>query len=441
MFMTKLGIYVVTFSIAEYIRREKRTVAYLRFWLNSINIHAADAPVVVVATHAEGIEPDAFEGISAELENITTDMHNIVRAEDGSILFQVDNKTATGIVTLRDVLSSEFKKQDYATRKVRLNWVEALDAMRAQDGHYIDTGAVHAVMKEHGISSPGEVRRALELFHELGLLFHDTNAAGFQGQVVLDTDWLVDQITHVIRDRIVHPIDFAEGARDRGIELERRALQRIENQMQGLFDGALATRSLLDFLWQNDSTFMMDIMEAQRFMSKWLWAADDVYVVPAMAKSLGRAQHDQDKAAAVFDTFPETPLAVFEFEYLPTGVFERLVSGIIQRSVELQAVSTTELPVPVVYRDAAKVYLHERCALYLATDKVRLAQVDVPNKIWVYIDAPREEEKEFTTESHKVVFQLLRELKLQMFGDALKYKQLPTSEVKELKLKAAPTEI
>ena len=430
--MTKLGVYVVAFSIKEYIRRDERTVAYLRFWLNSISIHSQDTPVFIVATHTDEVEAAAYGEIEGKLEAITKDMHSIVRADDDSLVFKVDNKTAVGIVDLRRALVKQLRQVAYAKRGIPLKWITALDAMRAEPGHHVEMQSAMSIMAKNDVSSVVEVVEALTLFHELGLLFHFTNTKQMSDTVILNMVWLIDEITHVIRDRVKHPIDFAEGSARRGAELEPMQKRILEQEMKILFDYALSTQHLLEFLWAKDVLFLTDLMQAHLFMTRWPWK-EATYVIPAMAKSLGRARLDKDQNATIFDLFPGQPLAVFKFPYLPTGVFERLVCACIQTTLELQDGASFPATEPVIYRDAARIHFYDDCAVFLAVDKVRLETFEVQDKIWLYIENTGKQDR--AEDIHRLVLQLLAELKSLMFGEAFEFRLLEQAEIDQLPVK------
>ena len=62
LFLTRYGVYLAVFSMAELRDDEAGCLAYLRFWLHSIVVHARGpkgdtAPIIMVGTHKDVVSP------------------------------------------------------------------------------------------------------------------------------------------------------------------------------------------------------------------------------------------------------------------------------------------------------------------------------------------------------------------------------------------------
>jgi len=47
-FLTRYGVYLLAFDMREILTNTDQAISDLKFWLNSVELHAPDAPVVLV---------------------------------------------------------------------------------------------------------------------------------------------------------------------------------------------------------------------------------------------------------------------------------------------------------------------------------------------------------------------------------------------------------
>ena len=58
-FLSQNGLYLVVFNMAEVLEHASEVKEYLRFWLNSIRLHAPGAPIVLIGTRADQVTSQA----------------------------------------------------------------------------------------------------------------------------------------------------------------------------------------------------------------------------------------------------------------------------------------------------------------------------------------------------------------------------------------------
>ena len=425
----------------------KTTKAYLRFWLNTINIHAADAPVIIVGTHAHDVDRSRWQELSISIESITKSMHNIVYNNSGVLLppsnepvqtsfFQVDNTDSVGIGVLRGAVGSAFHDQPFLNRKIPYSWVKSLDAMKAKQVHYLRLSTAEKIMRRNGVPRH-QFDNALHFLHELGLICHFSKTSSLRNKVIMDPFWLVDEVCKVIRDKVVHPPKIHQEGQDEQVddEEDREALELarakkldLDRDVQDLIDKGLVSTDLIRFFWKEHADFMRDLMQVHLLMGEWLTLEDaTTYFVPAMAKSLQEARDSNEAKASVFDDFPEFPAAVFHFDYLPEGVFQRLECDCVRQTIDFSRAEGC--PDPVIYRDVIRFHLRTDCVVFMTVDAVQLHGVDTPQRIWVFVQS------EDRNDPRRVAFsiaQLLDKLKEELFGEAFRPRALNGAEIQQL---------
>lgn len=414
------------------VEQRRRTLSYLRFWLNTINLHAADAPVLIVGTHSKDVDDTRRNKIAQAIGKITASMHNIVRDPQNFIYFPVENTEGVGIVDLRRAVAKTFREQEFINRKIPLCWVKGLDALinagqkGGEEKHFLQYANAEKVMMGEGVAKE-DVPKTLEFMHDLGLVYYFSKTAFLRDKVVLKPEWLVDEVCRVVRDKKVHREEFESKLN----EEELRKLD-LDGDLETLFGEALVSKPLLGYFWGGYDDFMRDLMKTHLLMCDWTWTDPPKFFVPAMAKSLRKARKDKEKRTVEFDAFPPKPSAVFQFEYLPEGVFQRLECECVRQSIiDNEGVN---LPEPIVYKDAMKFNFNDKCVVYLALDVVKLTHVDTPKRIWVFV-ASAKEGSEATDDQQRVkdmIKEILEKLKQELFGEAFLPRELANEEVEEI---------
>ena len=155
-------------------------------------------------------------------------------------------------VTLRrrilDLSLSPSPWNDFVRQLVSLRWMRLLDKMLQDEAKrpYFSLSEVFDLARDSLIQNNAEVLQALAFFHELGIIVHLQRTAALRSIVVLDPQWLLDQLTRVLRDDIHRQ---SESWAQLESKVHRRKLTRAYD---ALFSNtsATASRALLEVLWE-----------------------------------------------------------------------------------------------------------------------------------------------------------------------------------------------
>ena len=422
--------------MVEYRENRQRTEAYLRFWLHNIYLHAQNAQILIVGTHAGGVSFDEYSSMCESLQEITQRMQSIIRTPEGKLVFPIENKKKTGVNALKESIVNTFQVQTLVNRVIPLSWVRALDAMNNQDKYFLRYSTVKKIMKEQGVKLK-EIDIVLGHFHQLGLLYHFRNTESLSDKIILEPGWLVEEITRVIRDKRKHPkVDLKEARR---LDLEKDAKE--------LYDSALASRRFLAYVWHGEEEFMIDLMKSHLLMDDWPWISgsdeeEEKYFVPAMAKSLRKARKDDLPQARPFAAiFSLAPSAVYQFPYLPEGVFQRLVCDCIHQAVNTNMDGSKPFPEPIVLKDAIQFSFSDNCRVTLAIDvavfpKKPEGEKDVtPQRVWSWA-VLADEGAEGLDELHGVhnmIIASLAKIREEMFAEDFFPRELSKQEILQLR--------
>lgn len=269
LFLTNRGIYLVITRLDAWLRvgsldgpmGDDEDEAFappleaLTFWLSSIHIHAPEALILIVGTHADKVvscREEAVERVETEILQLMEKVPGVERqivVNEGANLyfFPVDNSAGaadSGIVNLRGcidrVATSALAADGSFGVELPLAWIELRerleDAAEGTDGDHgvmpitcifiMKLGRVREMAKECGIDDDQELNDCLRFLHNTGtVVFFDE--PGLREHVVLNPQWLADAMAHVLNcPRVVQGNNTAaRRLRERG-ELEDGLLRR-----------------------------------------------------------------------------------------------------------------------------------------------------------------------------------------------------------------------
>ena len=418
-------------------QRRERTQAYLRFWLNTIYLHAQSSQILIVGTHAHGMGFEEYEEMCASIQEITQRMQSIIMTPNGKTVFAVDNEKVKGIHELKESIVDTFRVQTLVNRVIPLSWVRALDAMNEDVKYFLRYPNARRIMQAKGVRE-GEIDAALAHFHQLGLLYHFRQTSYLADKIILEPGWLVEEITRIIRDSKRHPkYDLKEAKR-----------VDLEDDVNQLHDNALASRSLLAFVWHGEEAFMIDLMKTHLLMDDWPWMEgedddEEMYFVPAVAKSLRKARKYSHASALPFSNIlHQQPTAVYQFPYLPEGVFQRLVCDCIHQSLSMNMESPEVYPRPVVLKDAVRFNYSQKCTVTLAVDVAVFPKKDVPGNrdvtpqrvwSWVEIGETVEDRMDDIHGVHNMIVSSFARIREEMFAEDFFPRELTRQEILQLR--------
>jgi len=366
---------------------------YLKFWLYTIKLHASDAPILIVGTFLDKI------GRSGQLWQINNDMAHLVsrflqvvpNEKDRLYFFPLDNKSGGGdeIRRIRQVVENVARHQPYVNCDVSIRWVRCLDVMlekgKVQNWLSLDDGK--DIAKGLGITSANEIDKMLSFFNNLGVIVHLTGTENLKSIITTQPQWLVDSFAKVIRDRKLHPYD----------ETELEVLGLLDD-VASLFECGLASRDLLEYLWDSHTDFLIDLMRESMLLSNWRFGKEKSYLIPSMIVKRAKDSGIVNPEKGYRCTFD------FSEGILPVGVFERLVCLCVEESALIP-----ESREPELYKAAACVYLGPNDFFVLSNSHEAIIGVDI-------------EKGELAERVLSMMLTIMRKLKNELMGKELIFK-------------------
>jgi GTPase SAR1 family protein len=346
MFLSSFSVYLLVFDMAELLNETTRgeELEHLKFWLNSVALHAPDAPVVVVGTHADMVPSASGKAAVDELLLGLREKFKALRwvggGDDGAMLyFPLDNKRADGagtqgVVALRKTIVAQAHSLDFVKRHVPLSWTLFLDKLLKMDNvATLSLTEMHAQGNALGVRSDA-VTKMLAYCHKLGMLLHWQDTPVLSNIVTVDPQWLVNAIARVIHSSELH--GTAE-------ERQARKLAGVGRDYEEMMKTGLATRELLRCMWaefgDDKFEFLVDLMVSAMLMAEWNpdgLTQPERYVVPSVVT--GAVVLDDGVVSPRAADVPITSSAVaaldFSEFYLPSGLFPRLVAQCVLASSE-----------------------------------------------------------------------------------------------------------
>ena len=360
LFLTQFGCYLVVFNAQRLALHPEEAKTYLTFWMKSLRLHTNGAPMIMVGTFVEDMngaeEVERVSSIVKELAQLCK-VDTIGREEDSLAYFPIDNSTGEGVEVLRAKIQEVLLAQEYVRFNVSVQWMQVLDEMQSGSRRWIALKDVHEIVKSFGGMAASEVESMLSLFHELGVIIHFTMTENLKQIVTTDAQWLVDCISKVVRDHRIHKFDS-----------EAITQVQLQDELSTFFKSGLVTRDLLEFLWEKDHVdFLVDLMRRLLLLSHWRFATateDELYLVPGMVP---QGNHEKELEKMVENNAAGHVWMEFSFEFLPIGVFERLVCLCVDYSTSLGSQSE-----PILSKGFCKVWIKPEMAMVISKEEDRV---------------------------------------------------------------------
>ncbi|GBG31958.1 Ras-related C3 botulinum toxin substrate 1 [Hondaea fermentalgiana] len=346
-FLTDKGIYLVVFDMRELAALSSRpkALANLRFWLNSIKLHAPEAPILIVGTHFDKVHAGVFqaEGFIQEALPLAESYPQVVRSGPGRYIHAIDNMSASPdrAEALRTAIAGIAVTQDYVLQQVPLAWLKVHEDLLHMNEPYIFYDQVVEIATAYG-RSRRDADAMLAYFNGLGVVVHLTSSETLSRVVVVDPQWLLDKLSRVIAD------DVHASRISASVELQEAG---IVDAFQRLRQEAVATRSLLEFLWHGEEVdYLVAFMDANLLLCNWNFAPDaeeDEYLVSGL---LSTSIPDVE-----VDDFEPGLSCILDFSVssLPNGVFHRLVAQCIAYGSRPEVLGDAEPVAPKLDRTKA----------------------------------------------------------------------------------------
>ncbi|KAJ3376316.1 hypothetical protein HDU84_000378, partial [Entophlyctis sp. JEL0112] len=358
-FLTAKGVYCLCFNLTDLcepyatVDTVERCLKYLKFWLNSVRMHAESAPIFLVGTHKDKLPPNyelktINDLLLDRLEDIIFSDDIKQKEESGgwTVFWAVDNSRGLNDSTLfelRGAIVESIRSADYVTGDVPTAWIKAyhhLLSLRRRFTHLSlqDTTLIcsqYRIPKEHIVPM-------LEHFNDLGVLVYFSSNSLLQSQVILEPQWLISCFSEVVHDLDVHSPKAWN-------DMTLRTTYR--HDVLVLKKTAVVPEDLLCYLWKhhkNSSTedekalcrFLIGVMRHLSLLAVWhdqRKRSVKLFLVPSM---INNKSIDSNFRPTLFMDiafyFKDKP-------FLPIGYFPLLLANMVEYAGEIGERSGTPL--------------------------------------------------------------------------------------------------
>lgn len=328
LFLSRYSVYLVVFKMPHMMKDPQRAVEMIRYWLNSLALHAKGAPILLVGTHKDQVKTsEEHKKISEMLLEILGDrlVEQVTpfakEQEDGLWFYPIDNSLSGArspdpvVAELRHAIEVVAKEdpEEYLERPIPIRWRGILDILLKQEESFLTMTEMKRMAAEQCLPA-WQLMPMLEMFHELGVLFHFSTPAELREIVILQPQWLVSGMCQVIFDWSLH-------------EQEHHKVIKLE--MKSAYDSwrekGMVTRRLLDRLWEfgfeepHLKAFLLRFMEEVALVCE---VDPGTFLVPCLLPP----------AAAVETAAPQSFVLDFGASFLPDSLFRRLICYAVQKS-------------------------------------------------------------------------------------------------------------
>mmetsp|Transcript_3144 Transcript_3144/g.4237 ORF Transcript_3144/g.4237 Transcript_3144/m.4237 type:complete len:948 (+) Transcript_3144:202-3045(+) len=367
LFLTKFGVYLLVFSSKELLQfihlspKERAFIEktqwndtpeeYIKFWLNSCDMHAPGAPIVIVGTFSDEVDSQTdLEKLNKTIEKLVEGRFSQIVSNRDLLFFPIDNRSQNGINDLRMIIESAAAAQDYVNYQVSIWWMKCLDETYeyAKGQSWIKLKYVIEIAERNYITNAAEIGEMLSLFNELGTIVYLNNTEALRDVITLNAQWLLTCLGKLVHDAKIHALDSSE--------IKKTGL---EQDVSMAYERGLVSRDLLEYLWrdkQEHVDFLLDLMKHTILLSEWKakmdspdLVKDKLYLIPSLLQE-GQTPEKVVGFMCMFD---------FSERYLPIGIFERLVCLLVSLvGQEHKKKVGVENKGGVLYKNWCKVYLH-----------------------------------------------------------------------------------
>ncbi|GBG23829.1 RasGEF domain-containing serine/threonine-protein kinase X [Hondaea fermentalgiana] len=362
LFLTQYGVYVLVFDMREVLGKEhfeevldgdkyetlasqKDALDTLRFWIDSIRLHAPNVSVALVGTYLDQVPDDGDhrainQTIKSEVLKGLGGRPAVLRNRSSQLqFFPINNKdredTDEHVSHLREALSESVANKDFVKDKVPLRWSYCLDILLSEEEDFLLLDEVEYIAEDWCNLPKEDVRKMLKYMHELGVLIHLTTGENdvLRQLVVIRPQWLLENLSCVICDP---DMDHMQRHKDnlmyrRGDEDGGEFPSELDDALEEWSDRGVASRALLEQLWQDQPVdYLTELMESMLLACPSPWIGDKDEEGALLIPSLLKPVDEDTKKKALADLGRTFALAYIEFRILPKGVFQRLLASLVQ---------------------------------------------------------------------------------------------------------------
>ena len=302
---------------------EDSNLEHIMRWMDMVHSlkHSAESetlpPVILVGTHADSVKEDPNRIMDCLLDRFCK---NRLLGEHIAGSVAVDNTRAgkaqedPGIVRLRRQILEVANKLPHTKKEVPLQWLKIENRIQheAQCGvKYIPKLSFKEEIVEKVCKiQVDDVEPILNFLHDRGIIIYHENANDPNGLVVLDPQWLVNVLCKIItvvpsREENINIRSHRKKLKEKGI-LAKELLDHACGEL-GLME---VEQSLLFLMEKFNLLFRCPSMDNE-----------EIYLVPCMLT----ARPGKEIIPTADDTSSSPVYVTFKTEYVPIGLFSRLV--------------------------------------------------------------------------------------------------------------------
>jgi len=396
-FLTKYGVYLLVFNMNELLKKTDEGVRYLRFWLDSVKLHAPSAPIILIGTFLDVVNGEnKLEQVEEILcERVDIDANRQVCNDHSDLSFYPLDNTGSngqdGVATIRkqieEIVIGEYEFDvEYITKPVKLAWTYFIDLLVEKKEPTIKRSEVLKIASTHSITEQ-EMEKVLTFFHELGIIVYFGSDEQLRSHVTFQPQWLIDAFACVIYDPQVH--------KSKVKKLKGKLKDdRIAYKQTGILTTALLQELLKEYN-TDDFVYLVRLLERMLLISPWIFDEDkdDMprFLVPSLLKYKTKSKEHEFNY--------DGPCFYFDFgELMPTGIFQRIICQFVEQSCQYEG-------------SARPTIEYSFAALSFGYTEFRMDLVNGPeeNKIRITFEKDYSKEKPFVVSFAVKVLEKLRE--------------------------------
>ena len=120
-------------------------------------------------------------------------------SKPNGVYIPLNNVTGDGSSELKSLIQESCRKQEFLNLQVKMSWLKCLDKMNADSSKlYLSLTEVKRMAEDFEIHTGRELDSMLSLFHELGVIVHFSSTVALQQIVVINAQWLIDELGKVL---------------------------------------------------------------------------------------------------------------------------------------------------------------------------------------------------------------------------------------------------
>ena len=425
LYLTQNGIYFVIFNMRQMIDDEAAAKQSLRFWLESIALHAPHSPVIVIGTHYENAKDEIKKINNIVRRMITTDRLKIEVQKNREMklsFFPCDNSLGAANSKYLDPVKTVVKQllqskksplAQFLEKEVQLSWIYLMENMIMKYPQCAKRCELWKLGEDIGIP-PKEIDAMLKFYTEVGaIVSFDSESSeddAVRDIVILRPQWLLNALGTFLYDPELHSkwYDFPDDS-------------EAENAIEEYEKTAIISKNTLQKLWKQhgldhiEQGFLTALCSKMLLFSEYLYGTvseeeeeeEEVtedfqgYLVPGMIREQETLKEIQNLILDLDDEL----VAIAQFSGpIPKGFFERLICSLLTKS---NAFEGSQKPTKLATNHATLIFQDVSMEIVLLSRERRV------------LVGLQKEQKEEAFQALKIFQEALEDLRKDAFGTLL----------------------